>query len=397
MKSSPTYQNYALTYLLILISGSILYNQNKEMILVSVFLVSVVLMLLGKKKISIFFLFYYLSMLAMLLALFFYTHGSLPLPSIVGTMMSLFIVYAILSTIRENFLESFVRVVLAIAVVSLIGFSIDTLGFSFVMLSILPSDVWQFIYHFDYPLHLERNNSIFYEPGAYQIYLIAAIFVLAFSKVSIQKKSKLVFLVILVVTLLTTGSTTGYLMFGFLFAVILLKSQLLTGKLKVGVVALGVIMMLSSPLLLNEVIVEKLERYTSIKDITDSDDRRSLDVLVDIEVFKNYPFGAGYNEYARNFAQVGQLKEGAGSSNGFTRTFAIYGFPFTLFLFGTLFFFFYKFFHDRVVIFSGFSLLMIFLYSQSNFVFSHIVLALIAAIFVYDAPSQKKKTSKTLN
>lgn len=393
MKSSPTYQNYALTYLLILISGSLFYGQSKEIILVSVFFFLVVLILLGKEKISIFFFFYYLSMLAMLLTIFFYTQGSLPLTSIIGTMMSLFIAYAILSIIRENFLESFVRVVMVIAVVSLVGFSIDSLGFRSVMLSILPGEVWQFIYHFDYAIHLERNNAIFYEPGAYQIYLIAAIFVLAFSNVSIPKKNRLVFFAILAVTLFTTGSTTGFLMFGFLLFVILLKSQLLTKKLKVGVVALGVIMMLSSPLFLNEIIVEKLESYTSIEDITDSGDRRSLDVLVDIEIFKSFPFGAGYNEYARNFSQVGQVREGAGSSNGFTRTFAIYGFPFTLFFFGTLFFFFYKFFHDRVVIFSGFLLLMVFLYSQSNFVFSHIVLALIAAIFVYDAPDQKEKKS----
>ncbi|VAW88620.1 hypothetical protein MNBD_GAMMA16-1164 [hydrothermal vent metagenome] len=391
MKNSPTYQNYALTYLLILISGSSLYNANKEMILLSVFPCLVALMLVSKKRISIVFFFYCLLMLAILLALFFYTQGSLPLPSIIGTMMSLFIAYAILSIVREHFLESFVRVVMVIAVISLIGYSIDSLGFRPVMLSILPGEAWKFIYHFDYHIHLERNNAIFYEPGAYQVYLNAAIFVLAFSNVSIPRKTKLIFFAVLVVTLLTTGSTTGYLMFAFLLLVMLLKSPLLTGKLKVGVLVFGAIMMASSPLLLNEIILKKLESYTSIKDITDSDNRRSLDVLVDIEVFKSYPFGAGYDEYSKNFAQVGQLKEGTGSSNGFTRTFAIYGFPFTLFFFGTLFFFFYKFFHDRVVIFSGFFLLMVFLYSQSNFVFSHIILALIAAIFVYDAPHREKK------
>jgi len=391
MTPTPTYQHYALTYLLILISGSSLYNDNKEMMLVSVFSCLVALMFISKKRISIIFFFYYLLMLAILLTLFFYTQGSLSLASIVGMMMSLFIAYAILSIVKEHFLESFVRVVMVIAVVSLIGFSIDTMGFKPVMLSILPGEVWRPIYNFDYHIHFERNNAIFYEPGAYQIYLNAAIFVLAFSNVSIPKKTKLVFFAIFVLTLLTTGSTTGYLMFAFLILVILLKSQLLIGKLKVGLLVFGVMAMASSPLLINEVIVDKLERYTSIQDITDSGDRRSLDVLVDIEVFKNHPFGAGYNEYARNFAQVGQLKEGTGSSNGFTRTFAIYGFPFTLFFFGSMFFFFYKFFHDRVVIFSGFFLLMIFLYSQSNFVLSHIILALIAAIFVYDAPGRERK------
>jgi len=391
MKNSPTYKHYALTYLLIFISGSSLYNDNKEIMLMSVFSCSVAFMLISKKRISIIFFFYYLFMLAFLLTLFFYTQGSLQLPSIVGTMMSLFIAYAILSIIREHFLESFVRVVMVIAVVSLIGFSIDTMGFRSVMLSILPDEVWKLIYNFAYHKHVDRNNAIFYEPGAYQIYLNAAIFVLAFSNVSIPKRTKLVFFAIFVFTLLTTGSTTGYLMFALLILVILLKSQLLTGKLKVGFLVFGVMAMASSPLLISEVIVDKLESYTSIQDITDSGDRRSLDVLVDIEVFKKYPFGAGYKEYARNFSQVGLLKEGAGSSNGFTRTFAIYGFPFTLFFFGSLFFFFYKFLHDRVVIFSGFFLLMVFLYSQSNFVFSHIILALIAAIFVYDAPHRERK------
>ena len=64
-----------------------------------------------------------------------------------------------------------------------------------------------------------RNVGIFTEPGIYQMILNTALCVLLFfaDKVHIKEKTKKRYTVILVLTVLTTQSTTGYFAIAFLF------------------------------------------------------------------------------------------------------------------------------------------------------------------------------------
>lgn len=72
-----------------------------------------------------------------------------------------------------------------------------------------------------------RNIGIFYEPGVYQIVLNAAIYILLYCEecVDIEPKKRIRYLVVLIIAVLSTRSTTGYLGMGILFLGILFKRR----------------------------------------------------------------------------------------------------------------------------------------------------------------------------
>lgn len=72
-----------------------------------------------------------------------------------------------------------------------------------------------------------RNNGIFSEPGRYQIVLNTAIyFLLMFPKLFSENMAKVYkYLVVLIITLLTTGSTNGYMGLGIVLLMFLLANK----------------------------------------------------------------------------------------------------------------------------------------------------------------------------
>ena len=72
-----------------------------------------------------------------------------------------------------------------------------------------------------------RNIGIFYEPGVYQIVLNAAIFIILFCRDAINEKNKTVnlYLILFILTVLSTGSTTGYLGLAFMFIGFVMQSS----------------------------------------------------------------------------------------------------------------------------------------------------------------------------
>jgi hypothetical protein len=132
------------------------------------------------------------------------------------------------------------------------------------------------------------------------------------------------------------------------------------------------------------VIFEKIEDLVDVEDITDRSNLRSFDALVDMEIFKRHVFGVGYDEYTKMVSSIGMIREGQTSSNGITRTLAVYGLPFSLFLFGSYFLALRRLLGSGIISITAFVILMMFLVGESYFVFSPFCLALIAAAFVYN-------------
>jgi hypothetical protein len=72
------------------------------------------------------------------------------------------------------------------------------------------------------------------------------------------------------------------------------------------------------------------------------------------------------------------------SSNGITRTLAMYGIPFALFLFASYYWAFGRLLGGRFIAVFPFGMLLMFFVGEAYYVFTPICLALIAAPFVYD-------------
>lgn len=135
---------------------------------------------------------------------------------------------------RNRSLRLFVLVVTVLAMISL--------AFYYISLVVGKDSLTRFFTYYSWgrghyvnPLYSftndDRNYGIFYEPGVYQIVLNSALYLLFFSRDEIKLNNKVYnfSFVILVITIITSGSTTGYLNLAF----ILVGMVLLKGKSKI--------------------------------------------------------------------------------------------------------------------------------------------------------------------
>lgn len=378
-----------LVYFLLFVSGSHIYSLSANKFLIGIFAISVLAWaLFSDRKINDRFVLYVSVFTGFLLLIHIYTDGSLSLPSVVSTTMKLVLAYVILKLVGKDFLEAYIKVVVILAGISLLGYLSDSLLLFDSIIRQLPrvGDLGYegIFYLFRFQTHIDRNNSIFYEPGAYQIFLNAALFMLIFATTKFSPRRKWVYILILSVALLTAFSTTGFMILGVMLGLMMIKSSIISQRGKLALIGLLVLAIVVFAVEFQYVMIEKVNNYLAIRDITDTKDLRSFDLLVDLEIFKRHIFGIGYEKYFEEVSAIGQVSEGHGSSNGVTKTLAIYGLPFSLFLFTSYYCFFWKLFRGVFMRIVPFGMLIIFLFTQSNFVFAPFCLAIISAIFVYD-------------
>lgn len=377
-----------LVFLLVFASGSQRYNLSPDKYLVIVFgLVLILWLVYSDRKISNRFILYTVLFASFLFIIHLYTGGSLPITSVIGTTMKLVMAYIALRVVRADFVGVYIRLMAIIALVSLIGYAVDRTGMLGIITNALPriglSGHDGFLYVFGFRKHIERNNSFFYEPGAYQIFLNTALFLLMFVKTTFSTGKQWAYILLFLVALLTTFSTTGFLMFAVIFMLFFVKSSMLSVGNKT---VLAGVMLLAGVLFaaqFQEVVLDKVEDYLDVADITDSSNLRSFDALVDMEIFRRHIFGVGYDEYIKLVSAIGLVREGQVSSNGVTRVLATYGLPFALFLFGSYLLAIKKMLGGILVPIVAFGLLMMFFVGESYFVFAPFCLLIIAGVFVF--------------
>ncbi|MBO5706065.1 MAG: hypothetical protein J6S05_03580 [Bacteroidaceae bacterium] len=130
-------------------------------------------------------------------------------------LLRMFVGLAIIKSLGAKFQYIYVKVITIVAVISLFLFTYTNLvGYIPAFISFKSSHsliIYTEIYE-DYWGVIPRNAGMFWEPGAFQGYLnLAILFALMMPKSTTRKYS----LIFLIVALLTTVSTTGYVVFGF--------------------------------------------------------------------------------------------------------------------------------------------------------------------------------------
>ncbi len=396
--------NVLLVYLLIYLSGSWRYNLLQDPQLVVGFLLAVTAWLLfSDRRISEGFLLYVAVFTGLLLALSLYTGGSLTLTSAISSAMKMVIAYLIIRTVREKFVETYIKVIVFLAVVSLFGYMTDRFNLFDGIIRSLPRvsnlGFEGLLYVYRFPWHIDRNNSIFFEPGAYQAFLNAALFMLFFLKLSFSRKRTLVYVLILLGTLVTTFSTTGFIIFLAMFPAVLYKSQLLSTRGKVKLVGAAFVVVIIFSAQFYTTFLVKISDYLSANEyeFTYSAQARSAGAKTDIKVFKQHPFGLGQRDYAKIYSEVGRvdLEKKGTSPNGVTKIFAIYGLPFALFIFGSYFWAMKTLLRENLLAIVAYVMFLLFLAGESYYMASPITFALIASAFIYRGAESARNTEPT--
>jgi len=356
------------------------------------------------RKINDRFLIYIVIFIGFLFSLSLYTGGSQSVPSIFKMALSLVTAYLILKTVGTSFTGTYIKLVVFLAIISLFGYLSDTLHLFDGLVAKLPSvgemGYEGVFYVFRHAYHPYRNNSIFFEPGAYQAFLNAALFLIFFTKTGFGIRRTWTYIAVLMVALITTFSTQGFVIFSIGFILFLYKSEILpfSGKAILVGLIFSIVIVFSS--LFYSTFVVKLSAYLEPEEGLrgHSAHVRSYDAQADLEIFKKHVFGLGHEKYTEEFRAINRnigivsVEEdlGARSSNGVTRSLAMYGLPYSLFIFGSYYWALRKLLYDLLLTGTAFIMFMLFMIGEVSYTVLPISFAIIAAAFVFDRTSGKK-------
>lgn len=218
----------------------------------------------------------------------------------------------------ESFLHRYVKMVTFLAGISLIYFGISLINLDFarnLTFITLPYGAGYnhttidglFLYCFN-PWHYDRNTSIFGEPGLYQIVLNSALFCMLYlrEKCNLEYKTMIRNMIILLLAIVTAGSTTGFIatlliIAGFIFE----KGRNEERKIKRSIILLFFIAIVCLILeyeyngkesILSRLFFDKLFSDTgSISVMNGSGKYRWGTIALSFQSIMQHPLGVGYD------------------------------------------------------------------------------------------------------
>ena len=253
--------NRILIFFLIVFSSGASSLSVNDTALIIFFAVTLVLFLLtAKSKKDLTGMLYVLFFIAAAACYYRFANGRMDSTTWLGFSIKILCAYMIVKMNRDEFTENMVHVIYFIAAASLIGFALQ---------SIFPAQVFEYnnffgmesrnnsnslIFDFSY-LHAGRNCGCMWEPGAFAVLLVMGLWLALLHEEELSKK----YLVVLVIALLTTFSTSGYIAFGVIlvYRFLLRNISVKKGIYAVLFIPLLVYSFINSELLGNK-IVEQL-------------------------------------------------------------------------------------------------------------------------------------------
>lgn len=234
--------------------------------------------------------------------------------------------FLIASLYGSLFRHTYFKVIVFICVISLICYTINTIGGINFGVSF---DRYKTILIYNQELHFKgdiRNCGLFWEPGAFQGFIMLVPLFYIDKLKMLWDKHKLSCL-ILIVTLLTTKSTAGYLTLAvFLFLLIISNNRINFAK-KVFIVSLAVIcfvFLVWELDFIGEKFVKQFEDFQNLEEGEVSWDRMGA-MKVDIFNILRHPFiGNGFDSVSK-YGILAEFMGGAG--NGLSGATNILGIP----------------------------------------------------------------------
>jgi len=205
----------------------------------------------------------------------------------------------------DEFIKIFQNVVFVLALISLIVYLLSVSMYSFV--NILPKITNKagnqfyslFIMNIPDIYALYRNFGLFREPGVYQMYLnVSLIFMLFYKNI----EAKIYKISIIILTILSTFSTTGYIvMLSLLLTFFILTNNKKKFKYFLGLIS-TIILFIIFAKLFNYNIIELVFLTKNISATSISETERYLSVFVNLYIgFNNLLYGAGISHTVELF------------------------------------------------------------------------------------------------
>lgn len=321
---------YIIMFLIICISGNplFIYTESKYVYAFSMILILILCITRGKKISSQSLFFWVISSISLFICQnILLEHTSINAE--LNFITRLYTAFLTASIFGYRFREVYFKVMVAICAISLPLFLLNTVGLGFgyehdrYQTVLFYNSIKTSVYN-----HTSRNSGMFWEPGAFQGFIML-VFLFYSNNLkqfwnNYRKES-----VILLLALLTTKSTTAYLVFGiFLFGIVLLNKKQ-NVFLKVFFLMLLITMSFYAMSLefMGDKIAMQYEEAMSIQKGDVSWNRMGA-MVIDIDNIKRHPIiGNGFMDRSR-YGILGEYMRGTG--NGFTGAINMFGIPFII-------------------------------------------------------------------
>lgn len=247
-----------------------------------------------------------------------------------GWLEMIFVVMAVVLIYKldNDAMTKFLSMVYLFACISLVCYTFIIAGVGNILIGLFPTyrtgmgnvaGRFLYVYNLNNP---ERNSGIFTEPGIYQSILIMCIYVLLFmrDRISLTDKAVARYLIVLLITLVTTKSAAGYI---GLFAVVI--GALLKHKERRDFAIIGIIIIGFAYLLCNYYTQGSnsiLEKYFFGKFVEtqkrglalSSGGARLVAMQLGWKAAISHPFGIGYLNWENQLFQIYGTKFGTGNA-----------------------------------------------------------------------------------
>ena len=341
MKSLRSWIQYLLIYMIIIFNGSIIYVKNSDFFIILSLLLGINLMLIYKIKFKKSDLSVYLIISILLIVEVIITCRSLSLPSVLNTLSRFMIVYVAININKEKFVDRFLNITILLSMISLVCFLISYTPLEVILRkNLIVNHISEYNFYttyggllFNYIPEYGRNVGVFREPGIYQMILNVALILLLFKKNSFNHKKKIHYFIILIITILTAQSTTGYI--GLIGIILLFIQRQSNYKLKKDIIiSLCIISSLilivfgtGNDSFIYENFIKKLEYNKEDNRFENgSGNARLIMMRIDLEIAKENPMGLGNKNYDKLFMQKKPISmNDVSSCVGITKTIAVYG------------------------------------------------------------------------
>ena len=247
-----------------------------------------------------------------------------------GWLEMVFVVMAVrlIYKLDDDAMTKFLSMVYLFACISLICYTLVIGGLGNILIRLFSiyrtgmgnvAGKFLYVYNLNHP---ERNSGIFTEPGIYQLVLIMCIYVLLFmrDRISLTDKAVARYLIVLLITLITTKSAAGYV---GLFAVII--GTLLKRKERKDIIIVGIMIAAFTYLIYNYYTQGSnsiLEKYffgkfveTQKRSLTlSSGGARLVAMQMGWKAAISHPFGIGYLNWENQLFELYGTKFGTGNA-----------------------------------------------------------------------------------
>lgn len=323
-KPHVTRLEYFMVFLLIAFSGNPLLIYTTEWAgIIAMFIALLVMILKHKKLVSFLFVKWAILFVCLFVCQFLFLK-IVSLPANINFFARLFYASMMASLMGGKFRYVYMRIMVFIAMVSLVLWPINFMvAYPGIAVNRYISLI---VYNYiPYGIGITRNCGMFWEPGAYQGFLLL-VFLLYISEIKSFYKCYRRECVILFLAILSTQSTTGYVVFAiFLFLVIVKNIKSKITKIAVVLVMFVIALYAYTSLdFIGKKIEDEFEESQNLA-MGEVSWSRFGSMMIDLEAIRRHPLiGNGFLLESK-YGSLGEDMAGAG--NGFTDALNTYGIP----------------------------------------------------------------------